>query len=335
MIERYGKVVNMRKMRSIEQERDLNANAQKSCETFFDVEDGGSKKCRICGSPNISLYHKGYYGFNYYECGHCKSLYLENLPKVNEMYREAGCNAGYYIDDESFMNRVNVIAAPKVDFVLEACKACKMKVNRWLDVGSGGGQILHYVKSLGISECGIESDKSEVEFSQKRGYHVINAFINPTQTQPEINAEVENADVISLITVLEHIEKPDMLVDYFKKHMKKSAMLVIEVPRHPSVSSFACRMYRDIVYRHMCLPIHLQIFNDKTFDVLFGSEFETVAKWEFGQGFSDLVNFPVILSDNYDNLIYDEIMKHTNEIQKIIDEGGLADTMFIVARKMG
>lgn len=334
MIKKYGKDINMRDLRSMEQEIQINKQFLENCRKYFDTADIASTTCRICGSNHTKCYFKGYQDYTYYECETCGGLFLANLPKISEMYREEqGCSAPYYIDDSSFMERVKIIAAPKVDFVMEVCRNIGVHVKKWLDIGSGGGQILHYVKQLGLEEYGIESDRSQYEYTRKRGYHVLNAFIDPETANPDIDRLVQDADVVSLITVLEHIEYPDRLTDYLKKNLKKGAVLALEVPRHPSVSSFVCMTHRNIVYRHLNLPVHLQIFNEKTLEILFGDELEIIAEWQFGQGFSDLINFPAILSDSYDQKLYAKIMEHNNEVQRIFDTSGLSDELIVIARK--
>ena len=124
MLERYGKDIQMRKIRSFDDERKYNERAKKAARNFFDKE--GNKehsRCRVCGSDETKPYFEAYGGYLYYECMNCGSLFLDNLPRLDEMYRDDGIsNTRAYIKDEIFEERVNQIQLPKVDFVLDLCK---------------------------------------------------------------------------------------------------------------------------------------------------------------------------------------------------------------------
>lgn len=169
---------------------------------------------------------------------------------------------------------------------------------------------------------------------REKGLKCINAFVDPEKDDPELDDLFRTADVISMLEVLEHFEEPDKMINFLKRKMKPGALFVVEVPRHPSVASFANLTHRNIVFRHIVVPQHLQIFNEKTFEILFGNDFKVVGEWGFGQGFSDLINFPVMESGMNDEKLYAEIMSHNNEVQRIFDKSGLADSMLLVAKKI-
>lgn len=324
MLEKYGKPIDMSRLRSLKTETEDNLAAQERCRKYYVGGTEHQVKCRLCGNETTEKYFEGFLGFTYYQCKKCKGLFLGSLPRVKDMYTgEDSCNAAYYMDDATFEERVESIAKPKVDFVLEACAQNNIKVERWLDIGSGGGQLLSYVKSLGIEECGIESDANQYQYSLDKGLKVENIFIDPDEDNTAAEEMVASADVVSLITVLEHMEKPDGFINYLKKTMKHASVIVIEVPRHPSVSTFACMMYPQVVMRHMCLPGHLQIFHEKTLEIMLGSDFDIIAKWCFGQGFSDLLKFPIIQNrSSYDEDLYHMIMGLNDKVQAILDVGG-------------
>ena len=336
MIEKYGKPVNMRALRDFNSEIESNKQGQEYSKKYYDKDVTSVEKCRVCGSHDIAPYFTGYNGYTRYECHNCKCVFLANLPRVEEMYGESDTlNESFYISDEAFKSRVDIIVAPKVDFVMDICKEENISPKKWVDIGSGGGQLLWYAKSLGMDEHGIESDKAEYEFCINKGLKVINSFVDPSNIDPNVEKIIEEADVVSMITVLEHIEDPKALMDYLASKMKKDSLLVIEVPRHPSLSSYVCELYTDVVYRHMDLPGHLQIFNEHTFDILYGDSFTPVGKWCFGQGFSDLVNLPLVSRerDTVDPELLNNIMKMNNDIQKIIDENNLGDELLIIAKR--
>lgn len=83
--------------------------------------------------------------------------------------------------------------------------------------------------------------------------------------------------------------------------------------------------------RYIVPPIHLQMFNEKSLEILLKGRFDIVVKWRFGQGFMDVINNAMILSQTKHCKIYEEIMRGQNHIQRAIDETGLSDQILLVA----
>ena len=337
MIERYGKDIEMQKIRSLDDERKYNERAIAAADAFY-AGDGckSGSICRICGRKETSLYFEAYDGYLYYECSNCGSLFLDNLPKLEEMYRTDNVsNTRAYIDEKIFEERVRQLQSPKVDFVLEVCAEHDIKMSTvWVDVGAGGGQILAAVQKKNIMAYGVESDQAEIEFMRSKGFSVLDAYVDPQEKNEALEELLAKADVVSFMMVLEHVKSPADVVDYFYRFMKPGAVFVLEVPRHPSVASFANLAYKNIVYRHITVPVHLQIFTEKAISMLLRGRFKILGKWGYGEGFSDLVKFPLISNHvKVDYRLYDMIMNENNDIQRLLDEAGLSDMMLFVAVK--
>lgn len=91
-------------------------------------------------------------------------------------------------------------------------------------------------------------------------------------------------------------------------------------------------VYKNIAYRHITVPVHLQIFTEKAVSILFEGKFKMLAKWGYGEGFSDLMNFPLFSQKAiYDQSLYDMIMAQNNDVQRLFDKAGLSDMMLFVA----
>lgn len=337
MIEKYSKKIEMRKIRNFQSEIRDNENAKEAAKVYYNSPQEGKKSvCRICKSDDTSLYVKAYNNYLYYKCNHCGALYLDNLPKIAEMYRnDEISNTATYIDDSRYEERIKMIVAPKVDFVAEVCKKNEIIFNKWLDIGSGGGHLLSHLKRIGIQGYGIESDIRQYKFSKQKNLFVLNDFIDVEKNKPEINKLLNEVDVVSMFMVLEHIDCPEEMINYLYNHMKLGAVLVIEVPRHPSVASFANLTNKDIIYRHISPPDHLQIFSEKSIDYLFRDKFELLGKWGFGLGFTDIINYLMISAGMEDDDIYEKIMNCSNDVEAIFDKAGLSDDMIFVAVKVG
>ncbi len=337
MIEKHGKSI---KMTSIK--RDLAAiykamdENKKTANLWYNGnKSSNNETCRICGSNRRDLFVSMYGKYNYYHCQNCDAIYLDNLPKQNEMYTRDGesLNIKSYIDEEVFLKRVEMISGPKVEFVLDICRAKETKPQKWLDIGCGGGEILEYLKKYDIEPIGIESDPAECRFIHLRGNHVIQKYIDIEKDDPELSALIEKSDIISFINVLEHLVNPVEFIDYLYKNMHKNAIMVFEVPRYPSMASFANLTNPNNVYRHIVPPIHLQIFSDKSIDFLLDKKYRVEGKWFFGQGYTDVVTNAMIQAGKRTSCLYDLMMNISNEVQAIVDKNGFSDQMLIVAIK--
>ena len=181
--------------------------------------------------------------------------------------KEETANGDIYINDNIYEQRIEMISAPKIQFVMDVFHKLQLKVDSWLDIGCGGGDILWWLDhNYNIRTEGIESDKYEYQFAVSKGLSVSNLYIDLNICNPQIDSIIHRNDVISFFNVLEHIEDPVKSIDYIFNCMHKGAIMVFEVPRHPSVASFANLTCKDGAYRHIVPPIHLQIFTMKVFD---------------------------------------------------------------------
>jgi hypothetical protein len=181
---------------------------------------------------------------------------------------------------------------------------------------------------------GLEIDPAEINFGRSKGLRIIEKFIDPENIDDEIVEIIHKADILSMLNVLEHIEKPDEMISLYKQHMKKGAYLVIEVPRHPSLASFINLVSPDLTYRHLTPPVHLQVFSDKSIEMITGKEFEIVGTWGFGQGYTDLLTNAMLLENITEMELYQSLMDISNYIQKAIDEKGFSDQMIYILKKM-
>lgn len=199
----------------------------------------------------------------------------------------------------------------------------------------GGGEILRYLKdNTDIKGVGIESDPKECSFMKKMNLKVYETFVDINRDEKKITNLIEHSEIVSLFNVLEHIVNPKEFVEYIAKYMKKDAYIVIEVPRHPSLASFANLTCPNKVYRHIESPQHLQVFSDDAIKYILKESFEIIGNWQFGQGYTDILTNSMILSGVEESSLYEDLMSISNEVQKVVDENGFADQMLVVAKKV-
>lgn len=336
MLKRYGKIVDMRNInRNLGTVREIMEEATGCMNEYYHVSKEGKPRCRICGSNEVTLFVKLLGKYDYYSCSRCESLFLGDIPDVKSMYNGGTANSTSYIDDTVYDKRVEMIAAPKIQFVLEACREDgDIQLESWLDIGCGGGEILNWLScNSNIRAEGIESDEREYRFTVSKGLNVNNCYIDIENENDQINQMIYRNDVISFFNVLEHMENPVGFINYVHENMHNNAVLVFEVPRHPSVASFANMTCSEMVYRHISSPGHLQVFSEKAIDMLFENKFRMIGKWVFGQGYTDLINNAMLMAEKEESTLYNKLLDVSNRIQAIFDEEGMADQILVVAVK--
>lgn len=337
MIRKYGKPIDMKTIhRDMDEIHNMLYESRKSAEKW-DLSDKNKRcECIVCGSSEIKPFLTVYKKYTYLECTNCDALMIEKFPDVKTMYMsESTVNGTLYIDEATYENRVNMISKPKVDFIIDVIHHLEKPIKSWLDIGCGGGELLQCLKlkDNGIRGIGLESDEAEYRFAKELGLDVRKKFIDTDNEDQEITKILQGMDVVSFLNVLEHIKKPKDYIHYLYKSMKQGAFLVLEVPRHPSVASFANMTAADNIYRHIVPPIHLQIFSEKSLRILLEGQFDIIAIWEFGQGFMDMVNNAMILSETKPCGLYGQVVEAQNDIQQAIDRAGLADQIMIIAQR--
>lgn len=339
-LQKYGKEIDMRNLnRNLDNIREMRQNRKEAALKHLNEFDPNAEiSCPICESGKYEFY-VDIYGYQYCECLNCKSIFLANLPNAEELYQGAEEVAvEHYVDPEIFEKRKEIISKPKLEFVFEVLKnhfGDDFKIKSWLDIGCATGELLSFVKDMGIKAVGIESDFREAEFARKIvGLEIIEGYVDSNNPNEEINNAVHEASVISFINVLEHIPNPIDFINDIYEYSNENSILVFEVPRHPSLASFSNLVSHDAVYRHMVPPQHLQIFTEKGVDEILKDKYEIIGRWGFGQGFFDILTESAINADLENVGLYNQLIDESNSIQKAIDESGFSDTMIFVCRKI-
>ena len=292
--------------------------------------------CPICNHDESEVYVEIFL-YQYFKCGNCQHIYLSTPVSdeaVTNLYDGKSDNqstqAKIYLAPGIFEKRLEAIAYPKVDFVVEALAAINQSVTKfWMDIGCGAGEVLVAAKNRGWDVLGIESDKAEASFAKSQGVSVISEYIsdrNATQYMQDVG-------VVSLFNVLEHIKKPTALLKLISENLG-NGLVVFEVPRHPSISSLNCQMFPEMACRHIYPPDHLHIFTeDSVATMLLDCDLELKAVWYFGQDYSDLLHAAAANQSAKDTGLWQQAVRLQSKVQEIIDQAGLSDTMVGVATR--
>lgn len=286
--------------------------------------------CPICSGSYEEFVE--IYGYKYVECKSCGHIFM-NPPiteeKVKQLYsgKEGSSMQDHaYINKEVFETRIKQIAQPKVSY----CNSIIDRRGLWVDIGCGVGELLVAAKNTGWKVRGIESDAREVEFAKGYDLDIVQDYVTVDNTE-----NLKDANVVSMINTLEHINKPCEFLKAVSSAVSEGTYVVVEIPRHPSLSSFVNLMFPRISYRHICPPDHLHIFTEKSLEIMLkDAGLEPVSMWEFGQ---DILDFILSASTNIQKGKTDFINKIASlapELQKVIDEKSMSNVIFMVTKKI-
>ncbi|OGT06716.1 MAG: hypothetical protein A2103_01115 [Gammaproteobacteria bacterium GWF2_41_13] len=291
--------------------------------------------CPICKNNKFKLFVE-IYGYPYCECNDCGHIFSQKPPSpqaIKKLYMLSGgenksVQTHIYVNKELFAKRVTVIAEPKVQYVTKRV----LNKGKWIDIGCGTGEILYAAKAQGWDALGIESDLEEVNFAKEMGMNVEQLFLGPEN----VGEYVKDATIVSLVNILEHLLEPKMLMKAIAGSISQEARIVIEIPRHPSLSSFANKVFPDLAVRHIYAPDHLHIFTEKSVEILLTeSGLVPESLWLFGQDFYEVISSMASLDGCENTIFFEEILRGVCSTQEAIDKMDLGDTAVIICKKSG
>lgn len=327
---KYSKDINMQnlnrdltwKIKSAEKHRELALNyGHKGC----------IEKCPICGRSNHVKFVT-IYGFDYEQCLNCGHIYLRDIIGKKEMKQlyQGGQNKSLqhtvYLSEELFEKRVEQIASPKVEWVSSEVK----KKGLWIDIGCGTGEILFAAQGLGYKVLGIDADTEEIEFARCKGINIICDYVS------DLNAHnyLVNGNIISLFNILEHLENPVSMLENISANIMEGTYIVMEIPRHPSISSFSNLIFNEMACRHIYPPDHIHIFTEKSAEIMLKkAKLKPINVWTFGQDISDFIMTASASKNITKSSFIDDLMSVAPVLQKRVDELGFSDTMIIICKK--
>ncbi len=329
---RRGKPIDFKRLnRTIDWRNHIAKEHTKLSEHLFSSRESFSA-CPVCASSDYKEF-VCISGYPYVECDSCGHIFLQTPPSpeaVTAFYNGEGqgrCSQGdMYIGEELFKQRIEQIAGPKVDY----CSSIIPVEGLWVDIGCATGEILMAARNKGWQVRGVEIDPTEIEFGRNHGLDIIQSDINSLDPK-----ELCDAKVLSMVNVLEHLIDPVNTLNNVTRAIPSNSYVIIEVPRHPSLSSYASLVFPNLPYRHIYAPCHLHIFTEKSMDIMLKSAgLEAIAVWVFGQDFLDLIFRSAANAQIQENEFFDKVINLSANVQQSIDEMDFADTLFVIASKI-
>lgn len=299
--------------------------------------------CKICGTPLGGEPSFVKLEVAYHICSNCSHLnggHEDTDEFCTFAYADDGDNASDYHanDRKTYDERMRVIYLPKADFLLEVLGTCVAAPTRlkYMDIGAGSGYMVKALTERAAHQTvGYEVSRSQVDLGNEMiGSEKLKAFAFEDVYKI---AETENADVLTLIGVLEHIQRP---LDFLAAVGKNRAIqyLMISVPM-VSPTMFFEMAFPEVMQRHLAGE-HTHLFTYKSLTYLFERYgFEPIAEWWFGLDIEDLFR-DVSVMLRKQGVASDAVEVWTSQftqaieaMQLAIDERHLSSEVHIVLKK--
>ncbi|MFA4826210.1 MAG: class I SAM-dependent methyltransferase [Methanoregula sp.] len=292
------------------------------------------RECYICGNKESRLV-VNIHGFPYVECTNCSHVYTNKRYSEESIRRFYQKNAYWseitYANKETCFYRRDHVALPKVEF---AEKHLGISRGKWIDVGSGIGDLVSVLLSRGWSAYGLELSESSVNFAKD----TFNVFLMNQTLQEFIAVHSENSekmDVVSFIGLLEHVINPLNHLSMAHSLLKSGGAVMIQVPNAHSVASMTQSLFPENVFRHMSPSEHIMLFTEKSLiTALEKTGFTPVVIWYHGLDIYELLNNLILVNPRVqDSELYRAFIDNINELQLIFDKKGQSDRIICIAIK--
>lgn len=293
--------------------------------------------CPVCQSSGRDLF--SIRDFPFKECETCKLLYSAEVPPaqvVSELYTSGQSSQEIVYRDISSataLNRQDQLTHPKTEFIDTVRSGMSNGAQRgvWIDIGSGTGDTLVAAMKLGYSVLGFEPDPLQASDARSRGIPTTELVIDPETELPQ--TVLHEAQIVSLFNVVEHMPLPELTLRHLISALAPGTLVAIEVPRHPSVSSFVNASSIGPIYRHASPPEHLQIFSDDSISILFSRlDLDLIATWHFGSDALELFGCIGPILGWESGFAETNVASAVEALQAAFDLGGLSDNMLVVGR---
>ena len=227
--------------------------------------------CICCGANDVKTI--SYQGRNFTKlhtvmCEGCGLIHSDPIPTLEELsifYKE-NYRIKYkhsYQPQKRHTLRYAPTTLNYLKKIISFIKTDKYENLKFLDIGSGSGELLYFAKKIGFQTLGIEPNEGYANFCQNNlNLNIINS------TYEDANLKKNEYDIINLNQVLEHLPNPITVLQDLKSFLKNNGLLIITVPdieaqtHSPNTIFHYAHIYN---YNH----VHLKkIINDQGFEIL-------------------------------------------------------------------
>lgn len=193
--------------------------------------------CPLCGSKNLRQVKKEINSLashksplvnafdrtwvHLMQCQECSFAFCQEIPSHPDFF-----NQRYSVDYDPMLESQSDFKNVILEDIFRLLGKYGKPNGKLLDVGSFAGVFLQAAKVHGFEVEGVELNSKMARFSQEKlGLKVFNGKIH------DFSAETK-FDVITLIDVLEHLYRPQEIIEKCTGLLKPGGLLVIKVPNY-------------------------------------------------------------------------------------------------------
>lgn len=200
-------------------------------------------------------------------CRGCGLLYPNPFPFPEDPQRLYG-EPEKYFEHHSIAGKV---AAGK-SLLEQICVKTGRNFPTVLDVGSGRGELLKAAKDTGLGRVvGLELSRAMVEYVRETW----GIDVRMQSIEAHAGDNSESYDAVVLSAVLEHVYRPDLMIESAARLLRKGGVLFIDCPNEPNLITtayaMAARFHRSrgvINLAPTFPPFHVFGFNSKSLSAL-------------------------------------------------------------------
>lgn len=293
--------------------------------------------CKNCGNLlNKKIDFKSH-GMGYKICSNCSHLNSNNNDSSKFHRTIYNDNKFSYSSNyiKNYIERVKKIYTPKANFIAEFAKKYSIKNINLLDIGTGCGHFVYACRKKKINAVGIETNLQMIEVGKKIIKRNNLRHVNSLNESLKL---IKDGDYtfVSLVAVLEHLEKPN---DIFKNfYFSKNKYLFISIPLF-SLSVYIDTIFQNVYPRHTAAS-HPHIYTYESIKyILKKNKLKICGEWWFGTDFMD-INRSIIVSlgKNKSNNFIKNLSKNFSEnidiFQEVLDRKKLSSEVHLIINRI-
>lgn len=300
--------------------------------------------CKLCGT-SIATSHdfmsfKVPYKFCL-GCGHLNGGHEDTPAFLEALYTQGGgaeyASAYMAPDETAFYSRVDKIYHPKAEFLHDGLKEQGHDPTKlsYADFGAGNGAFISALRQLGVKNChGFEVSSLLTEQADTLlGKGSVQSLALDAIQDKLSNVE---ADVISMIFVLEHLQFPTQVFTALKKNPKARYLFV-------AIPLFSPSVLLEAIFQNVMPRIlgggHTHLFTHQSLAWLEGQfGLERAAEWWFGTDMMDLFRSTIVsLSQDPDRQALADrgremLSAAIDDMQLVLDKRMLSSEVHLIYR---
>lgn len=231
--------------------------------------------------------------FDVLNCTTCGFIHINPIPSFNDLKKIY--SSEYYTEEKPkyIVNNLKdkqwweTVYNDRLDYLDSYNKSLSKKL---LELGSGPGLFLKFMKNNGWDVTGIEPSKEAASFAKKYKISIVEDFYGNVEM-----TTLGNFDAVVMYEFLEHVPNPNEVIEVTSKILKKGGIISIGVPNDYNPLQEIAMKSLNLKPYWLAPPYHINYFSIKSLRKL-------LEKHDF-KILHEETNFPmelfILMGDNY------------------------------------